>query len=91
MKKIMNVILLALVLTTTAWAHDGGTGITVDALAKTSFSWNEAALPAYDQGIPEVTILKITIAPKTELPLHQHPRYQCRGIVEGAVNRCDGR
>ena len=24
MKKIMNVILLALVLTTTAWAHDGG-------------------------------------------------------------------
>ncbi|GAB6146540.1 cupin domain-containing protein [Desulfocicer niacini] len=85
MKKIMNVILLALVLTTTAWAHDGGTGITVDALAKTSFSWNEAALPAYDQGIPEVTILKITIAPKTELPLHQHPVINAGVLLKGQL------
>lgn len=85
MKKTIKAILLIILVTTTAWAHDGGTGITVDALAKTSFSWNGAALPAYDKGTPEVTILKITIAPGTELPLHKHPVINAGVLLRGQL------
>lgn len=48
--------------------------IEVVTLAKTTKSWNGASLPKYLDGTPEVTILKITIPPHTELPLHKHPK-----------------
>ncbi len=85
MKKAIYTILLTLLLTTAAWGHDAGTGIHVDELAKTSTSWNGAPLPTYDQGTPEVTILKITIAPKTELPLHQHPVINAGVLLKGEL------
>jgi len=86
MKKIfLPTLLLIFLFTTSSWAHDGGGGVTVDVLAKTTTSWNGAALPAYNQGIPEVTILRIVIPAKTELPLHQHPVINAGVLLKGEL------
>lgn len=49
-----------------------GEAIESETLVKTTQSWDGRALPAYPQGQPEVTILRITIPPHTELELHKH-------------------
>ena len=43
--------------------------IKVDVLAKSGFSWDGSHLPSYSKGVPEITILRITIPPHTQLPL----------------------
>jgi quercetin dioxygenase-like cupin family protein len=57
--------------------------IEVVTLAKGSKSWNGNPLPKYAEGEPEVTILKITIPPKTTLPLHQHPTINAGVMIKG--------
>lgn len=57
----------------------------VTTLAKTSESWNGDALPKYLEGIPEVTILKIIIPPKTKLDLHKHPAINAGVILKGTL------
>ena len=59
------------------------TAITVEELAKTETSWDGTALPAYDSGTPEITILKITIPAKTQLPLHKHPVINAGVLLKG--------
>ncbi len=54
-------------------------------LAKTSKSWNGALLPKYLEGQPEVTILKITIPPKTKLPFHKHPEINAGVVLKGEL------
>ncbi|MGL1887262.1 MAG: cupin domain-containing protein [Reichenbachiella sp.] len=60
-------------------------GIKVETLSKTSQSWNGDALPAYAKGTPEVTILKITIPPKTMLPVHKHPYMNAGVLLSGSL------
>ena len=57
--------------------------IEVITLAKSTKSWNGNPLPKYPEGEPEVTILKITIPPKTTLPLHQHPEINAGVLLKG--------
>ena len=57
--------------------------IEVITLAKSTKSWNGRPLPKYPEGEPEVTILKITIPPKTTLPLHQHPEINAGVLLKG--------
>ncbi|MFK5951649.1 MAG: cupin domain-containing protein [Desulfobacterium sp.] len=86
MKKIFYpTMLLVFLLTTASWAHDGGGGVTVDVLAKTTTSWNGVSLPEYSPGTPEVTILRIVIPAKTELPLHQHPVINAGVLLKGEL------
>lgn len=47
-------------------------GIDMQVLLKSGESWNGAALPAYPDGPPEITIARITIPPGTALPEHLH-------------------
>lgn len=54
-------------------------------LSKTSKSWNGTTLPNYPDGKPEVTILKITIPPKTKLELHQHPVINAGVLLKGEL------
>jgi len=84
MKKILYALCLVLFLTGNAWALEADT-VTVDVLAKTTSSWNGATLPAYLQGQPEVTILKIVIPPKVQLPLHQHPVINAGVLLKGEL------
>lgn len=54
-------------------------------LAKSSRSWDGAPLPAYPQGVPEITILRIVIPPGTALPMHEHPVINAGVLVKGAL------
>ncbi|SGZ05418.1 Cupin 2 conserved barrel domain protein [Moritella viscosa] len=59
--------------------------ITVDVLAKSTTSWDGSVLPNYPKGKPEVTILKIDIAPGVQLPLHEHPVINAGYLVSGEL------
>ncbi|WP_231702172.1 cupin domain-containing protein [Desulfoplanes formicivorans] len=59
--------------------------VTVDVLTKTTSSWNGETLPAYPNGQPEVTILKIEIPPKMKLPLHEHPVINAGVLLKGEL------
>ena len=54
-------------------------------LVRGGSSWNGAALPAYPQGEPEITVLKVTIPPKTALPWHQHPFINAGVLISGEL------
>jgi quercetin dioxygenase-like cupin family protein len=59
--------------------------IKVDILAKSSFSWDGSYLPSYSTGVPEITILRITIPPDTQLPIHQHPHINAGVLLRGKL------
>lgn len=61
------------------------TEVEVVTLTKTSQSWNGASLPDYLDGDPEVTVLKITIPPKTKLALHKHPEINAGVVLKGTL------
>lgn len=84
MKKLFCTVCLTILLTGNLWALDAK-GITVNQLAKTDLSWDGKALPAYPQGTPEITILRITVPPKTELPLHEHPVINAGVLLTGEL------
>ena len=58
----------------------------VKVLAKATKSWNGKKLPAYPQGQPEVTILRIEVAPNEKLPLHTHPVINAGVLIKGQLN-----
>lgn len=57
----------------------------VEVLTKTTSSWDGQTLEAYAEGGPEVTILKITIPPKTQLPIHEHPVINAGVLLKGEL------
>lgn len=59
--------------------------IEVETLLKTTQSWDGQVLPAYSEGQPEVTILRITIAPGTALPEHKHPFMNAGVLLSGQL------
>jgi quercetin dioxygenase-like cupin family protein len=59
--------------------------VTSAVLAKGTASWDGSALPAYPQGAPEITVLKIVIPPGMRLPLHKHPVINAAYIVKGKL------
>lgn len=54
-------------------------------LVKSDKSWDGSAMPAYPKGAPEISVLKITISPHTELPLHKHPIINAGYMVKGSL------
>ena len=65
------------------------TEIQVVKLAETSKSWNGDDLPNYPTGKPKITILKITIPPKTKLHKHYHPVINSGIILKGQLKVVD--
>lgn len=55
-------------------------------LVKTTSSWDGAPLPAYPQGRPEVTILRIGIPAGARLPMHHHPVINAGILTRGQLN-----
>ncbi len=62
-----------------------GEPIAVETLLKAQTSWDGEALPAYPEGMPEVTLLRITIAPGVALPEHRHPVINAGILLEGEL------
>jgi quercetin dioxygenase-like cupin family protein len=57
----------------------------VNELIKTTQSWNGVFLPAYQQGQPEITILRITIPAGTRLETHRHPVINAGVLISGQL------
>ncbi len=84
MRKIIYGICLILLLSSHVWARDTNT-VQVDVLSKTSSSWDGRTLPDYAGGKPEITILRITIPPMVQLPLHKHPAINAGVLLKGEL------
>jgi quercetin dioxygenase-like cupin family protein len=63
-------------------AHAGAVS---EVLLKSTASWDGKAYAAYPAGQPEMTVLKITIPPKTSLPWHHHPVMNAAYVVSGQL------
>jgi len=59
--------------------------VTVETLAKSSKSWDGEALPAYPQGKPEITILRIKIPAGAKLEIHNHPVINAGVLLAGEL------
>ncbi len=84
MKNLFYGICVALLLSSNVYAQDINT-VKVDVLAKTSSSWDGKNLPAYANGKPEITILRVTIPKGTQLPLHKHSVINAGVLVKGEL------
>lgn len=67
-------------------AEAAGQAPAVSTLAKTSQSWDGAALPAYPRGQPEVTILRIRIPPGARLETHRHAVINAGVLIAGQLS-----
>lgn len=54
-------------------------------LVQSQRSWDGTMLPAYPQGQPQVTILRITIPAGARLPLHHHPVINAGVLTRGQL------
>lgn len=59
--------------------------VRVNTLLVSSSSWDGAALPAYPAGRPELSILRYTLAPHTQLPPHVHHIINCGVVISGQL------
>ncbi len=73
-----------LALTNSGWAAGADT-VGVEVLSKTTSSWNGTGLPKYTSGQPEITILRITVPPGVQLPLHKHPVINAGVLLKGQL------
>lgn len=75
---------LILALAVNGWVQ-GLDAANVKVLTKTTSSWNGSELPQYPEGQPEITILRITIPPKSRLPVHEHPVINAGVLLKGQL------
>jgi quercetin dioxygenase-like cupin family protein len=54
-------------------AADEQSGVKVETLLRTSSAWDGVPYEAYPKGPPELSVLRITIAPHSKLKWHTHP------------------
>jgi len=59
--------------------------VEAETLAKASVSWDGQALPAYPQGQPEITILRIKIPAGAKLAMHKHPVINAGVMLSGEL------
>ena len=55
-------------------------------LLETTKGWNGAILPAYPEGQPKVTILKVVIPPHTKLDVHKHTVINAAVVLDGELS-----
>ena len=90
MRKINSAILVTFFLFITACAGNlnnvaVNNNIVVEQLAKSQTSWDGTALPAYPEGQPEITILRIKIPAGAKLEIHHHPVINAGVLIAGEL------
>jgi quercetin dioxygenase-like cupin family protein len=56
-----------------------------EVLLQADHSWNGAPYTQYPKGRPQLTMLKLTIAPHTKLPWHTHPFPNAAYVLSGTL------
>ena len=82
MKNLLFPIFFISLLLTSCFKNENNK-IEVVTLVETTKSWNGAKLPNYLEGTPKVTVLKITIPPKTKLETHKHNEINAGVLLKG--------
>lgn len=59
--------------------------VKTEVLLKSSKSWDGSPMPAYPQGVPEITLLRIKIAPGAKLAMHKHPFINSALVLSGKL------
>ena len=59
--------------------------VKTETLLKSESSWEKTPYIAYPSGTPELSVVKITIPPHTELPWHTHPFPIAGYILSGEI------
>lgn len=59
--------------------------VQVETLLRSSTSWDGATYTSYPKAAPELSVLKITIPPNTELPWHTHPMPNAAYVLSGEI------
>jgi len=77
--------LACLLFTGTVNAREPQPSVQAETLLRTGSSWDGVAYTAYPAGQPELTVLKITIAPHTSLPWHTHPMPNAAYVLSGEI------
>jgi quercetin dioxygenase-like cupin family protein len=90
--KLMIAALLASMIPFAAQAEDTSSPIHTETLIQSTSSWDGRPYTSYPAGRPQITILKITIAPHTTLKWHSHPMPNAGYILSGelTVEKEDG-
>ena len=81
-------ILGAALMSTSGWPMAAGadaSGVKSDTLLRTSAAWDDVAYRAYPEGVPELTVLRITVPARAELGWHTHPMPTAAYIVSGEI------
>jgi quercetin dioxygenase-like cupin family protein len=73
-------------------AYGAENAIKVEPLMQTTTSWDGAQYKQYPAGQPQLSIVRVTIPPHTEMPWHTHPIPNAGYLVSGelTVERQDG-
>ncbi len=84
--------LLPLVLTCFAYAEDSSSKIQIETVLQTTSSWDGTPYKAYPAGQPRISVLKITIPPRTKMKWHSHPFPNAGYVLSGdlTVEKRDG-
>jgi len=77
--------LFSMMLTLTSCNKTADNKIEIVSLIETSTSWDGTKLTEYLKGTPKVTVLKITIPPKTKLKMHKHLEINAGVLLKGSL------
>jgi len=77
--------------TTPASADTRSAGVSTETLVKSAAAWDQTGYTVYPPGIPEPTLVRITLAPNTRLAWHTHPMPAIGYVASGqlTVERAD--
>jgi quercetin dioxygenase-like cupin family protein len=81
-------VVIAATSLSSAWAQSGTDTIATahrEVLLQADHSWNGNQYTQYPKGRPELTMLKLTIAPHTKLPWHTHPFPNAAYVLSGTL------
>lgn len=56
-----------------------------ETLVQSEESWNGKRYDSYPQGVPQLTVVRMTIPPRTSLPWHTHPMPNAAFILRGQM------
>jgi len=59
--------------------------INVEKLLETEQSWDGVSYKGYPKGTPQISVLRITIAPNTSLAWHEHPIPNAAYVLDGTL------
>jgi quercetin dioxygenase-like cupin family protein len=81
----MIVALVASLLTGAVKAENTSSPIQTETLVQSTSSWDGTPYVSYPAGQPQITVLKITIAPRTTMKWHSHPFPNAGYILSGEL------